>query len=490
MVAHQVEKERVRPLFYFCAVGLLACLALGGGAGYGFLSEIILEVLCLPLIFAGLWMQLDRDAPRLSRGPVLFCAAVVVLALLELVPLPPIIWTHLPGREPVVSALKLVGGESTWRSVSLRPDASWLVALSLIPALSVFLCALALGAKERRLLTLVALAGAVLNALLGLAQISGGPDSPLRFYEGTSTEAVGFFANRDHFAALLYASVPFVGAWVLSLSHDALRRQSSETRLNAFMALLLGACVSIILLIAEVMARSRAGIALIFVALVGAALLLWRERRSAGIVSGAGLAVAVIGATATLLISNYAISRLASRLGGSLDVLQRVALAGKTISAGLSVAPLGAGAGAFVPLFAMFEHPRDLIANVYVNHAHNDLAEIWAETGVVGVFLIGVMFVWIFRRAIDVWRQPIEEGVAPIDVLLPRAATISIVLLSVHSLVDFPLRTSANLSIFAVACALLTAPPGWGKTGAANRTTPAPFETKRASRTAGRHRTS
>ncbi|MBI5012613.1 MAG: hypothetical protein HZC06_07745, partial [Methylocystis sp.] len=149
--------------------------------------------------------------------------------------------------------------------------------------------------RPQRPLTLVALAGAVLNALMGLAQISGGPDSSLRFYEGNSTEAVGFFANRDHFAALLYASVPFVGAWVLSLSHDSLRRKASETQLNAFMALILGTCVSIILLVAEVMARSRAGIALIFVALVGAALLLWRERRSAGIVSGAGLVVAVIG---------------------------------------------------------------------------------------------------------------------------------------------------------------------------------------------------
>ncbi|RNJ48694.1 O-antigen ligase family protein [Methylocystis hirsuta] len=482
MVAHPVEKERVRPLFYFCAVGLFACLVLGGGAGSSFLSEIILQILCLPLIFAGLWMQLDRDALRLSRGPLLFCAAVVILALLELVPLPAIIWTHLPGREPAVSALKLIGGESTWQSVSLTPDRSWLVALSLIPALSVFLCALALGAKERRFLTLVALAGAVLNALIGLAQISGGPDSSLRFYEGTSTEAVGFFANRDHFAALLYASVPFVGAWVLSLSHDSLRRKPSETQLNAFMVLMLGTCVSIILLIAEVMARSRAGIALTFVALVGAALLLWRERRSAGIMSGAGLVVAVIGAIASLLISDFAISRLASRFGGSLHVLERVALAGKTITAGLTVAPLGAGTGAFVPLFAMFERPRDLTANVYVNHAHNDLVEIWAETGVIGLFLVVVMFVWIFRRSIDVWRQHIEEGVAPIDVLLPRAATISIALLYVHSLFDFPLRTSANLSIFAVACALLTAPPGWGQVEAADLPTSAPFETKRASR--------
>jgi O-antigen ligase len=243
-----------------------------------------------------------------------------------------------------------------------------------------------------------------------------------------------------------------------------------------------GACVSIILLMAEVMARSRAGIALTFVALVGAALLLWRERRSTGIASAAGLAVAVIGAIATLFMSDFAISRLASRFGGNLHVLERVALAGKTITAGLTVAPLGAGSGAFVPLFAMFERPKDLIANVYINHAHNDLAEVWAETGVIGVFLVVVMLVWIFRRSVDVWRQNIEEGVAPIDVLLPRAATISIALLAVHSLFDFPLRTNANLAIFAVACALLTAAPRWGQLESPTLPTSAPFATKRASR--------
>ncbi len=43
------------------------------------------------------------------------------------------------------------------------------------------------------------------SALLGLLQLANGPGSSLYFYEETNrTEAVGFFANRNHFAAMIY----------------------------------------------------------------------------------------------------------------------------------------------------------------------------------------------------------------------------------------------------------------------------------------------
>lgn len=43
------------------------------------------------------------------------------------------------------------------------------------------------------------------SVLLGFLQVAQGPSSPLRLFEFTNlTEAVGFFANRNHFSALLY----------------------------------------------------------------------------------------------------------------------------------------------------------------------------------------------------------------------------------------------------------------------------------------------
>ena len=104
-----------------------------------------------------------------------------------------------------------------------------------------------------------------------------------------------------------------------------------------------------------------------------------------------------------------------------------------------------------------FERPSDLLPGNYVNHAHDDLLELWLETGVVGPLLLCVFLYWLLRRAARA-RGPSESGAAPIDQSLRRAAILLIVLLFCHSLVDYPLRTGAMMAMLAFACALLIDP--------------------------------
>ena len=60
------------------------------------------------------------------------------------------------------------------------------------------------------------LAVGVLSVLVGLIQVAQGQESPFRFFAITNpTEAVGFFANRNHFAALLYCLMVFALAWIV-----------------------------------------------------------------------------------------------------------------------------------------------------------------------------------------------------------------------------------------------------------------------------------
>ena len=47
--------------------------------------------------------------------------------------------------------------------------------------------------------------------------------------------------------------------------------------------------------------------------------------------------------------------------------------------------PVGAGLGTFVPVYAMFEKPEQ-VSLFYVNRAHNDVLELWLETGVAGTY--------------------------------------------------------------------------------------------------------
>ena len=94
---------------------------------------------------------------------------------------------------------------------------------------------------------------------------------------------------------------------------------------------------------------------------------------------------------------------------------------------------------------------------VYANRAHNDLAEIVLETGLLGAVLLIVFLAWFGRTAFAVWlRSPADA--LPSQALLQRASTLIVAVLFLHSLVDYPLRTSALSAVFAFFCAALLAP--------------------------------
>jgi hypothetical protein len=112
--------------------------------------------------------------------------------------------------------------------------------------------------------------------------------------------------------------------------------------------------------------------------------------------------------------------------------------------------------GTFVPVYQMFEKPSD-VAVAQANHAHNDLLEVWLETGLVGPLLLSVFLLWFARQAILAWRGT-NLRIGDFDRGLVRAASIVIALLIAHSLVDYPLRTSAMMAVAAFAIALLVPP--------------------------------
>jgi hypothetical protein len=137
----------------------------------------------------------------------------------------------------------------------------------------------------------------------------------------------------------------------------------------------------------------------------------------------------------------------------------RLPFARNTVEAALAYMPFGSGLGTFVPVYAMFEKPEDTMAYIYANHAHNDVLELWLNTGVVGLALVGMFVVWLALRSVEIWRSPPPEGANELDWTLVRAANIAVALLVAHSFVDYPLRTGAMMAVMAFACALLIEPP-------------------------------
>jgi O-antigen ligase len=446
------------PLFYLCALVMVSSLLLGGGTRDGFVSDAILQLLAIPLLLVSLWKLFEVCLSRRAQAALVFCLAIAVLPLLQLIPLPPWLWTALPGRATLQTAFDIIGRGLPWMPISVSPQATWLSALSLLPPVAIFLGTVLLAYRERRWLSLVLLAVGTVSVFIGLIQVAQGPESPWRFFQITNpSEAVGFFANRNHYAALLYALILLATAWTVHATVGAgAASHRRELNTGQIVASIGGFTLLVVLLAGEAMARSRAGLGLTILALFAAFALGFSDRRAGpGITSNKVLFGAI--ALAVIFAVQYALYRILDRF--AVDPVQdaRLDFFRPTVEAARAYMPVGSGLGTFVPVYALFETPEGVLAN-YVNRAHNDVLEVWLETGAVGLVLMGLFAIWFVRRAVQIWRSAPAQA-REIDWSLARAATIVVALVILHSFVDYPLRTGAMMAVMAFACALLVEPP-------------------------------
>jgi O-antigen ligase len=471
LAAEQFKDMALSGQFWLTAFTLLAALLLGGGTRGGFLSDALLQLLAIPLLLLSASRLSDlfwrhRAKLRELRWELVFCVAVVLVPLIQLVPLPPVLWTLLPHRAPLIASFDalghgLSGNDSSanglpWLPISVSPNATWLSVMALLPTLAVFFGTVLLGYRERRLLSFGVVAFGIVSSFLGLLQIAQGPASRLRFFAATNvTEAVGFFANRNHFAAFLYVVLLFAAVWSIDIGFAVgpwrdrriFEARSIVTITASFLAV-------VILLAAEAMARSRAGMMLTMVSLAGAYGLVLTDRRRRTL-SGTPLNFLFAAAgMAFILIVQFALYRILARFNA--DPLDEVRLqfARTTIEAAWAYMPFGAGMGTFVPVYGMFEKPQDLFAHAYINHAHDDILELWLETGIFGMTLMGAFAAWFISRTAKIWRYA-SVGVNEFDRSLARAATIAVALIITHSFLDYPLRTAAMTAMLAFACGLM-----------------------------------
>jgi O-antigen ligase len=441
-------------LFGAAAFVVVACLLLGGGARPGLASDAFLELLSLPVLLLAAWRWLDLPADRRPRFVIFLLLATATLFALQLAPLPPDLWTKLPERALFTDAFALIGRPLPAAPISVEPRLTRAALLTMIPPLAVFLAASCLRRDERWRLLLLAAIIAAGSVALGLIQLAQGPESALRLYRPTNlNDAVGFFANRNHFAALLYCGLIVACAETAEQARRAGGLRAIIAEKGVFIAVLGGATIALILLCGELTTRSRAGIALAFVGVAGALAVGYDRLASRGDpVAGKRGRWLALGALALMLFLQIPIYRAMGRFNTGVLEDARWTIAGRAFQTALAYLPFGSGVGSFVPVYAAHEKPEELLADVYVNHAHDDYLEILLETGVLGAAIVAAFIVWWGRRSLRAWRPGV--GGDP----HARAAALIAGLLLIHSLVDYPLRTAAMTSVLAVACAILAAP--------------------------------
>jgi len=427
-----------------CAGALLLLVAatLFGGASQGnALSLMAVEIASLPLLFVALYLVLAGAAPKRATLPLVLLAAVVAMPLLQLVPLPPGVWTRLPGRLAVAQALDVARLGRPWLPFSLAPEQTWRSAMALAPPAAMFMGALFLSDRQRRALAVCWLALAVVSLGLGALQMLGGEGSPLYFYPITNLGApVGLFSNRNHQAEFLLCLIPVAAVFAARFNGDFEDRRA--------FAALLAMLYIVVAIVGVAVTRSRAGILLGGLALLGAGAVIARVgalrrhwRAAAGIGGGALIAIAAV------LV--FGLGPILDRFG---DNAAEPRFEGWPLVAGAAggFLPLGAGVGAFQTVYDAVE-PLGDVSSVYFNHAHNDYLELWLETGVVGAGLLLAFAVWLAGRLWAIWT-PRAAGPGR-D--LAAASGLAVLLLAAHSAVDYPLRTEALAVLFAFACATL-----------------------------------
>jgi O-antigen ligase len=312
---------------------------------------------------------------------------------------------------------------------------------ALLPALACFFAAITLDKSQRRRVLQVVIALAAFNVLFAFFQAGLPLDSELRLYDFDAGFG-GLFANTNHQATACITGMVLATGLGAEARFRALREGAHPHAAWGYF-LLAG-----VFLLAIPLSTSRAGMSIALPALVltlvlsGAVPLRRMKRNKATLGMAAGMVLLM------LLGMQAALGWMAIDLAEE----QRHVFAEITFQLGLAHAPLGSGVGSFVPLFAAAS-PLQMQEAYYVNHAHNEYAQWWLETGWLGMLLlVGVLAV----LAVAVKRL-LQQRRRGSQVILAASAWVAVAAVLAHSWADYPLRTLSLMSTTAALAGVMLA---------------------------------
>ncbi|WP_129793658.1 O-antigen ligase [Sphingosinicella sp. CPCC 101087] len=435
-------RSAIRPLV--AATYLILCLVFGGASSAGILGNLALQLLGAAIL--AILLFTDRTPVFKGPGSGLWWLALgwVAVVALQLVPLPPRLWTSLPGREAVVQGFALVGVPPPWLGISLTPDHTIRALVSILPIAAIVALVAPVSARSRQLFLPLVIAFAMAALLVGLIQKVGGPQSPLYFYAVTNWgQTVGFFSNRNHQATLLLMTLPFVAALATPLL------QGGRIREEAVPKIIVIATLFAVIAGGVMMTGSRAGIALVPI-VTGLCTLMVRKDLTGNVPrSWVAVSVLLVAAGIAAVAASGVVTRDALSQG-NVEESTREAIWGNTIRLAVAFQPVGGGLGSFVPLYRIQEDPHAR-PDEFTNHAHNDYLEWVLETGLPGLLLLATFLFWYVRGLKLSWSAT--------ESALGRAGSIAIVAVLLHSLVDYPVRTAAIAAFCALCLGLMVPAP-------------------------------
>ncbi len=430
-------------------IAIVVAMMIGGASRPDVLSLLLLHPLSALLFVYAIFVH-GRVAFHRSPMLMIFAISTIILVALHVVPLPPAVWSNLPGREIAVDVYRVAGMPLPWLPLSMSPVGAWNSLFSLLLPFGVLVLALSASGREQiRALRLVLIIG-LISGGIGLLQILGSPNGVLYFYDITNNgSAVGLLANRNHQAVLLASLFPLLAMHV-SLSDN------SRGRLQLHWVISIAAAAFIAPLILVIGSRNG-----LFLGVAGLVLAFWvfdrKVSRSApkestrfakyapwAVVGG----LLLLSLTTVLLSRGEAFQRLVD-LDASQDL--RVQAFPTIWQIARDVFPWGSGFGSFDEVFRVYE-PTALLSPSYLNHAHNDWLELAMTGGLPAILLVlwgGAMFLLVLRQLV----RPRSSTRGERSMLIAaRCSAAILLLLALASVVEYPARTP-SLAVLGVLCA-------------------------------------
>lgn len=445
MISGQMKTtERVRDGSF---AAFLAMICIAGGSSFSDHPFLLLLRPASCAFLAFFLLNLSGDAGRTLRIPVLFLVMLAVLIGVQLVPLPPGLWTAMPGHGAFADFAAAQGADATWRPISLDPDMTINSLMALLPVAATLAGYATLSRRGRRMLLGAMILFALTSAALGVIQLAAGASSPAYFFPRmTRFLPVGLFGNQNHQALLLALSLPMLAIWARL---DAPRQypRVAVYATAAAIALLHAALVMI--------TRSRSGAALLVLMAIGAAALLYAREGQDDAASDVGPGAVALRRAAAVLLPIIALAAVAltwwagrnsslDRLFGQAEEMRFRAWPVITDMIG-KYFPFGTGFGAFDVAYRIDE-PDALLHPQYFNRAHNDLLEFLLSGGAAAAAILVAFLGWFAWRTVRILRDDTQSDWR----LRQRMAILGILATLALSLTDYPLRTPSLAVVFTI----------------------------------------
>ena len=401
-------------------------------------TDAVAELVALPVLAYACWRLVDQAPSRVRAWGLVAMAAVALFPWLQLLPLSQGLWAIPDAREALQTDLVAAGVQGHATTWSLTPAATLRAALTILPAVALFVAVLGVDATTQRRLLILCVALPIASLLLGFIQLGAPQDSLLNPYPQWAPAMNGTFANQNHQGTAMLVGLAICLAFAVGAfrSHD----EASGRKRNPWPAVIAGGTLLLALPLTNSRAAVVIGVLLLVAAPLGMAATALRRSGEARRSIIWLLLVAAIGALGLSAATGWM----------KVDEIEefRWLMRQAAFALGAAHLPWGSGIGSFVPVFQQ-ALPEALLMPVYINAAHNDYAQVWLEAGLPGLLVSAVVAGALALAVIAHVRG--HRG----DRRLVWAAALGLFVFLGHAGADYALRTPALMAVAALLAGVL-----------------------------------